>query len=116
MTYLDDIIKLIDFIEDRLHEPLSLEEMAEYTNYSKFYMHRFFKAKTGMTLGDYVRQRRLAKGVEMLCNSAYSIEYISATLGFQHPTNFTRVFKQHYGLTPQRFHKERPEMVVTPRL
>ncbi|OUM85027.1 MAG: hypothetical protein BAA01_09950 [Bacillus thermozeamaize] len=58
--------KAIGYIEDHLHEPLTLEIVASNAGFSKYHFHRVFQKETGMTIGDYIRLRRLAKAASML--------------------------------------------------
>ncbi|MBZ0966958.1 AraC family transcriptional regulator, partial [Clostridioides difficile] len=41
--YLNRICKVQDYIEEHLHEPLSLDELSNIAGFSKFHFHRIFK-------------------------------------------------------------------------
>ena len=51
------IHSILDWIEDNLESPLSLEKVSERSGYSKWHLQRMFKKETGHSLGQYIRSR-----------------------------------------------------------
>ncbi|MGG1123248.1 AraC family transcriptional regulator [Brevibacillus laterosporus] len=49
---------------------------------------------------EYIKRRRLAKAVSLLCTSTLGILDIAVTLGFESQESFTRAFKKEYLMTP----------------
>lgn len=83
-----------------IEEVLTLDDGAQFFNYSKFYFHRLFTAVTGIRFSDYLLSRRLNKAVALIQNTDWNISFIASELNFSTPSAFTRAFKQYYKITP----------------
>ncbi len=55
------IKKIILYVEENLHEPLTLENIAApaQSNFSKYHFHRIFQSTIGMTVTEYIRLREI---------------------------------------------------------
>lgn len=51
------------YIETHLHEQIGLEEVASEALLSPYHYHRIFRNEVGMTVVDYIRNRRMSLGV-----------------------------------------------------
>ena len=58
---------------------------------------------TGLTIGDYVLQRRLDEAQSLLRRTNLAITEVAFAVGLTDPSNFTRAFKKQIGLTPTRY-------------
>ena len=67
------VTKAKNFIEARLTEPLSLEEVVQHVGVSRFYFCKLFKKATGMTLTEHVARMRLEKAKALLVDPAIRI-------------------------------------------
>ncbi|MEQ5184026.1 helix-turn-helix domain-containing protein [Providencia rettgeri] len=94
---------LSKWIEEHLGRVIHLEELAAYSGYSLWHMQKIFKEVTGISLGKYIRQRRLAGAVYLLRNSSQSIFDIALDFGFGSQSHFTYMFRKEYGITPFDF-------------
>ncbi|ETS99752.1 helix-turn-helix domain-containing protein [Providencia sp. PROV188] len=94
---------LSKWIEEHLGRVIHLEELAAYSGYSLWHMQKIFKEVTGISLGKYIRQRRLAGAVNLLRNSSQSIFDIALDFGFGSQSHFTYMFRKEYGITPFDF-------------
>lgn len=104
--YTRDIIrKSIAFMEDRLQEALTLEQIAGHAGFSPHHFHRLFRREVGTNVADYLRRRRLGLASRMLLYSEQSIIDISLHCHFESQEAFTRAFKRMYGMPPGRFRK-----------
>ena len=56
----------IDYIERNLTEPIRVESIAEKAALSPFYYQRIFAALCGMTVGEYIRARRMTLAAQEL--------------------------------------------------
>ncbi len=93
------------WIENNLETPLSLTEIANKAGYGKWYLQRLFKSKMGITLGKYILNRRITRAALALRFSSLSITEIFLLSGFDSQQAFTRVFKNHFGITPAVYSK-----------
>ncbi len=97
------VTSVLRYIRDHLHEELTLEKMAEELNYSRFYIARTFAERTGCTLYQYIRGRRLTLAAEKLVDTAGPIVEIAYEAGYGSQQAFTLAFHKMYGCTPQEY-------------
>lgn len=99
------INKTIAYIEERLHEPLIIADIADQAGFSKFHFHRIFSAAIGLSITDYIRMRRLANASTALLYSDERIIDIALLYHFESQEVFTRAFKRYYHLPPGQYRK-----------
>ena len=97
--------RILMYIEDNLDKELSLEKIAKELNYSKFYIARTFKDNTGVTLHQYVRDRRLEAAAGKLAGTDKSIVEIAFEAGYSSQQAFTQAFRRVYTCTPQEYRR-----------
>lgn len=101
----ENIIKVIEYIEAHLNEKIGLEEVANAIGYSKYHLHRMFTSITGLSIHDYIQRRQLSEAAKLLIFSNKSIMEISLIAGYESQQAFTNVFKQMYKKSPNEFRK-----------
>lgn len=99
------IKKIILYVEENLHEPLTLENIASQSYFSKYHFHRIFQSSIGMTVTEYIRLRRLANASSDLLYTNERILDIAFYYRFESQESFTRVFKEIYKLPPEKYRK-----------
>lgn len=97
--------KILLHIEKNLDKDLTLENIARELHYSKFYMARTFKNRTGCTLHQYIRSRRLEEAARKLVETGQPIIEIALESGYDSQQAFTHAFRQEYAYTPQEYRK-----------
>lgn len=112
------IQKAVDFIEENLQEEISTELLAEMVSLSLFYFQRLFKRLVNRPVQEYIKLRRLSKAIAQLNKEDQRILDISLECGFSSHANFTRAFKETYGITPEEYKKTRPMLntVIKPEI
>ena len=93
----------LTFIEEHLTEDIYTEELANIVGLSPFYFQRLFKRLVNKPVQEYVKLRRLAKVIENLGNTEQRILDVALDYGFTSHANFTRAFKETYGITPEEY-------------
>lgn len=78
----------------------SLTELAVVAGVSADHLAREFRRHYNCTIGDYIRQLRLARACERLAMGHESIAEIALESGFADQSHLTRVFRRHFGVTP----------------
>lgn len=87
------------------HENLadaSLQNIADHVHLHPVYVCKVYKAETGETLSDYLYRLRMEKAAFLLKNDSDKIYRIAEKIGYEN-TYFTKVFKKHFGVTPQEY-------------
>lgn len=60
---LNELTQVMDYIEAHLLEELSLEKIAEFAGVSDYHFRKIFFYLSGMTLSEYIKYRKLSKGI-----------------------------------------------------
>lgn len=104
-----DIPKLTDFMQNNLQREIYLEELSRLASMSNTTLVRHFKASMGCTPMVYLRKLRLKHAAELLINSNFSIKETADNSGFFSEAYFFRSFKEHYGVTPSEFRRDKQD-------
>ncbi len=80
-----------------------LTELAEAVNVHPTHLARTFRARYGVSVGEYGRRLRLAWAARELACTDASVALIASEAGFADQSHFTRVFKRYVGTTPARY-------------
>ncbi len=97
------VVQCIDYIYDHLHEPISIDDLAECTKKNATYLCGLFKKEMHTTIGHFIRDKRIEAAENMLKYSDYSPVDISNYLAFNSHSHFISVFKKCTGLTPREY-------------
>ena len=95
-----DIQKALLYIERHLTEELEIIQIAKQACVSAFYFQRVFTALCGLSVGEYIRNRRLSLAGEELVGTDIRIIDIAAKYGYDSPDSFTRAFQRFHNITP----------------
>jgi AraC family transcriptional regulator len=104
--YDSSIIRTVTYLEDRLNEELTLDELAREAAFSKFHFSRIFKAITKDSVNEYIRKRRLTMAAKDLIETHIPIIQLAVTYGYSSQESFSRPFKSYFNITPQSYRKK----------
>lgn len=93
---------VVAYIDTHLNKELSISDLARLCAMSESTFRRAFCASVGESPKKYINRRRLEKAQYML-RSELSIGEICAALGYYDSAYFSKLFKQHTGLTPAAY-------------
>lgn len=103
------IVEAIDYIMKNLTEELTVEEIANHCHYSKYYFNRMFKDSVGESVYSFIKRQRVQSSAFKIANNKdMSITNISCDYGYS-SSNYSSLFKSHYGISPVEFKKYRNE-------
>ena len=100
MDWLTGIQNAINYVEEHLTEAIDYEEVAKEAACSNFYFQRIFGILCGLSLGDYIRYRRLTLAGDEISASDEKVIDIALKYGYESPESFTRAFSRFHGVTP----------------
>lgn len=104
-----------DFVEKVMHylehnrkftEKVTLEEIAAYTGYSKYYTSSMFHKNYKMTLQDFITYLRIDYAKQLLRDTNYSISQINKECGFSTASSFYPQFVKIVGCSPLQYRRK----------
>ena len=109
----------LDYIEKHMMESITARDIAASCSLSYRQTARKFKNAFGMTIMEYVKQRRVEKAKGLLRGKAMWIGDIAEVLGFADARAFRTAFKSLTGMTPKKYqthaHELNPENTSSQR-
>lgn len=108
--YIRRINKAIDYIELNFDKSITLDQLADAANFSKYHFNRIFLSIVGETPFRFIQRVRLEKAATLLVyNQTDSISSISEKCGFSDISVFSRNFKSQFGISASRYRREKTE-------
>ncbi len=96
------IQKAVHYINTRLTQEITVEDIAKEVKISKYHFMRLFKLCTGKTVSGYLLSERLNAAAQYLISTDKSISEIASLFRFCDQSYFTYTFKKQFGVTPAR--------------
>lgn len=97
------ITKALSFIQTHYHEPITLDEIAAVSGFSRYYFIKQFQHQLNMTPGQYLTKIRIQKAAELLRSTKSSVTEIAAQVGYANANYFNKVFRKTVGVSAGTF-------------
>lgn len=104
--YDNTVQRMTNLIHEHIREERLQDFLSEQLEFSKDYIGKLFKNRTGMTLLEYCTIVKMEKAKEMLQSTNKKVYEISQELGYTTVDYFTRLFKKYTGVTPAQYKKQ----------
>jgi AraC family transcriptional regulator len=105
--------RVLDYVEARLSENVSLDDLASEACLSPFHFSRLFRRATGLAPHRYLTERRIRHAQQMILAGQASLAEVALDTGFGSQANFSRVFRKATGVSPGAYRElHRPGRVV----
>jgi AraC-like DNA-binding protein len=92
------------YLETHYSRRIRLEQLAELSGLSVFYLTRIFRAATGLSPYAYLEQVRVHRAAELL-RDGVRISEVACRTGFADQSHLTRLFKRLTGVPPGRYQR-----------
>ena len=90
--------RVADLIHSCYDRPLTIDELAEASHWSRFHMMREFKAVHGISPYEYLQRRRTQTAARLLCSTELSVAQIVERTGFHERSTLVRRLRRSRGL------------------
>lgn len=91
---------LEQYIVQNLQNQLKIQDLAKVLGINQQYLKIRFKNSFGITVHDYIRNKRLDKAVILIRSNCYSLHEIALKIGYSSLSSFSQAFKQKFGESP----------------
>lgn len=92
--------QVLELVQRRLHENLSLDELAAAAGASRFHFLRLFKNSLGVTPYQFVMDQRIAAARQLLETTSLPLVDVAAAAGFSSQSHLSTAMRRRTGLSP----------------
>lgn len=97
------ITEILEMLRSNPSPAPSLDDLAERAGMSRRSLTRHIRARTGGTLGEWLRRARLARAQDLLLAGARGLEDVAARCGFPDAQALRTAFRVELGMTPRQW-------------
>lgn len=97
------ILKIIHFMRIHFKEPITLNDIAGSINFAPTYCSQIFSNTLGISIKKYLIHLRLTYARKLLLSTDMTISEICYCSGFNDFSNFMKLFKKSYNITPKQY-------------
>lgn len=98
--FIEQINSLIE--ENLSNHDLAVQDITSALAMSRSLLHRKMKAIVGISIGDYIRKRRIDRACQLL-REGYNVSETAYKTGFADPSYFSKTFKKVVGTSPREY-------------
>ena len=96
------------YINVHYMDNVTVTQIADTLGLNRKYLARIFKAKNGVSMQEYLIDKRLHEAKKLLL-LGYNVEESAYMVGYRDPFGFSKAFKKKYGIAPISFKKNKKE-------
>lgn len=100
------VLAIQEYIDYNYATKISLDDLARITSYNRTYLATVFKKKVGLTIFEYLKNKRLEQSLYELKSTRLTIVEIALNCGFSNIQAFNTQFKAAYAMTPNEYRKK----------
>ncbi|MGR7304882.1 helix-turn-helix domain-containing protein [Klebsiella aerogenes] len=97
------IINILYWIDLNIYEPLNVKDVSRRSGYSHWYFQRRFSEIYGISLGQYIRQKKMILAASLLTETNLPVNKIMQRLGYNDYVTFARIFQRQYKISPTKY-------------
>lgn len=101
------VYSVIKYIDKHFDDIDKISDIAKDLGYSYNYLSRLFKERTGMTLQNYIRNKKIEKSLELLDSERFSITEVAMKLKYDTVQSFSKAFKRTLNISPSDYKKSK---------
>ncbi|MGI6201491.1 MAG: helix-turn-helix transcriptional regulator [Christensenellales bacterium] len=100
MEWMPILSQAIHYMESHLTCAMGVEDVAEHVHASSANFQRVFNLVTGMTVGEYIRNRRLTLAGQDLLREKEKVIDVALRYQYDTPESFSKAFSRFHGVAP----------------
>ena len=107
MNWIQGLSKAIQFIENNLTNDIGVDEIASQAYTSSSHFQLVFHVVMGMTVGEYIRNRRLSLAAQDLLQPTSKIMDVAIRYQYDTQESFSKAFTRFHGMPPSKVQRGR---------
>lgn len=111
--YEEKLNLIVEYIHNNLDSKIEIKTLAELSHFSPFHFHRISRALLGEPIGAYISRTRVEAAAKMIRYTSLGIENIAYSVGFETPSSLSKMFKNHFGISPSAYRKNKCYTIKT---
>lgn len=88
---------------------LDMDVISSQLGFSASYISKNFKSAMGVSVKEYITQRRISRACELLRATDKKVWEIGAEVGYEQQRSFIEIFKKYKGMTPSEYRRQKEE-------
>lgn len=102
--YRTRMLRALEYIDQHLDDPLTLDRVSGIAAFSRFHFHRQFTATFGVSVHRYIQLARMKRAAHRLAFRTHDrVTAIALEAGYDAPDAFARAFRRLFGQSPSAF-------------
>lgn len=97
------VVSAIRFIRENFGQPITIEDICDYTKLSKRGLEKAFQTHLGRSPASELRRLRIQNAKRLLTETDDKIEYIAVSCGYSNSSNLSCAFKKDTGMSPRAY-------------
>ncbi|QKF81763.1 helix-turn-helix domain-containing protein [Halarcobacter ebronensis] len=106
------LFKAKDILTESIANPPSLKMIAHQSAINEYKLKKGFKKLFGNTVFGFLQEYRLNEAKKILMNNEININEVSYMVGYKNVSHFSKIFKEHFGLTPAQVKKNQKKVFI----
>lgn len=96
----------IVFMKDNLHKQLSLTDISDSVNMSKYHFNHTFTKTMAISPWNYLTKLRIEYSIELLITTNLTVDEISSMVGYTSSNYFNKVFRKYMATSPGKLREQ----------
>ena len=97
------LYSILLYIDNNAENIKNIGELSKTLGYSSCYLSHIFKNRMGITLQQYLCEKKIEESIKLIESKKQTITSVSQHLGFSSPQSFSKTFKRIKGICPQQY-------------
>lgn len=98
------VTRVENYIRSSYMHPVRVEQIAAELNLDRRYLSRLFKEEKGLSIQDFLVEVRMDESIRLL-QQGCSVKETACLVGYEDVSNFSKMFKRHFGTSPSDYKK-----------
>ena len=101
-----ELVEIKSYLDEHYTKKIALDDLAGKFFINKYYLTKIFKETYGITINNYLMERRITRAKQLLRFTDKTMDEISISVGMDSANYFSRAFRKIEGISPSEYRKQ----------